>query len=138
MDRVIPVKSMILGAVGIAIIMAEPFGYWSLLVGLSLAAVGGYFTFRAQNPHIGNAPSRKVSLREELSLVEECKAEARKSLFGLALVFSGLIVVYLGRDSEMWLLTTILGFAMLVVGAINTGAYIGCVSRLNNKRHGKF
>ncbi len=138
MDRVIPVKSMILGAIGVAIIMAEPFGYWSLFVGLSIAALGGYFTFRAQNPRTENGSASKVTLREELSLVVECKAEAKKSLFGLVLLLSGLTVAYLGGSSELWLLTTVLGFAAIVVGAINTGTYIGCVSRLNSKRQGKF
>ena len=73
-----------------------------------------------------------------MSLVVECKAEARKSLFGLVLVLSGLTVAYLGCSSELWLLTTVLGFAAIVVGAINTGTYIGCVSRLSSKRQGKF
>ena len=138
MDRVIPIKSIILAVIGIGIILAEPFGHWSSMVGISIAALAGYFTFQASNPASESSSSKEFSLKEELAPVEECKSEAKKSLLGVVLVFIGLLIAYLGSRGEEWLTTTVIGFAVCVVGALKTGAYIGCVSRLNNKRQGKF
>lgn len=130
--------TVLLSIIGVAIAILKPIGYWSTVIGLSVIALASYIALQSKHPRVGASKSGGFSFKKEFTAVEDCKKEAKKSLYGVLLVFSGLLVMYLGSRSDAWLLTTIIGFSGSVMGAIRASAYLGCLNRLNEKRVGRF
>jgi len=72
-------------------------------------------------------------------MLDECKCEFFKTIFGIFLLVSGLLIAYFGRSEYFGYLdthllaTTSLLIICTLVGAVLSASYLQCIERINGE-----
>ena len=110
-------------------------GLWVRILPLFLMAVGSFFLNKEHHFFSHGKSGAEIGFLDSMAVFPECKKAFWKMLFGVILLMSAVLIIYLASQNEEYLLLgTILALLLMVVGAFKSAAYAKCLAEYNQRQ----
>ena len=133
MNRIlINTATTILFLIGFSVLILQILSPWSVYISLGCFALGlGIKTIFSPNSDF--AVNRKIKFIESLKPFKGCVKEYRQMGYGVLLMLTGLLILYLFKNHELILFALVACIALFAFGLYKATLYIKCVTEYNEK-----